>query len=696
MKDGKLNDFQAEPLVRLSDLDEYRAGLARHLRGEWDDQRWTAFRVRFGVYGQKQPGVQMVRVKVPGGIVPVSWLKTLAKVNRDYCQGDAHITTRQDFQLYFIPLDRTDGFLEELYQNGMTTREACGNTLRNMTACALSGICPREHVDAGQVADRLSRALLRNPLVQHMPRKVKISVSGCETDCGVSAIHDLAFIATDHNGSKGFRVLAGGGLGANPRAAVTVMDFATEEQLPAVVETLARLHQRYSDRVNRNAARIKFVVKRFGEEKFRALFAEEFARVSALPQREWEGLQWRRPSEVPVARTPRGIVESHDGSLALVAAPPLGLLSSDQLDGLAEIAEQAGVTQVRTTRDQNIVLVGVAREKAAEVKARLDAIGLPVPEQESEAPDVVSCPGTTTCRIGITNSQTLGLKLHEMALGDARSSSVAVRVSGCQNSCGLHHVGDFGLHGMAKKVKGQPVPHYQIHVGGDSRQSGAIGLTGPVIPSKLAPQAVVMLKDAYFAGRSESESVRDWAVRLGKKQLAEILTPLESQLAEDMEIDWGDTESFAGAPIAKSECAASFALDEVLADLADDALLVADRSLHAGLWAEALKSFEEAIAQAGKRVLHQAGQTPLDSESNAVVIERVRAAFPQYRSLLDDIEAERMAALGDGRAHGYREQVALWIDTMRAALEAPAPKDEPMNLAGLEDFDVSVFQGAAE
>ncbi|MCR6630658.1 MAG: nitrite/sulfite reductase [Magnetospirillum sp.] len=349
---------QPEPLVRMSDLAEYRDGLAKHLAGEWDDERWTAYRVRFGVYGQKQPGVQMVRIKIPGGILPVSWARTIAEANRRFAVGDAHFTTRQDIQIYHVPLARSADLLEFLYSNGVTTREACGNTLRNMNACALAGACPRELVDAGRVAEQLARSWLRNPLVQHMPRKAKFTVSGCATDCGASPIHDLGFIAVERDGVQGFRVLAGGGLGGQPRQAVEVLPFVIEAELPTVVEAFARLHQRYSNRRDRSLARIKFVVKRFGEEKFVELFAEEFERVKGLPQRPWQSLSWRTPTEAAVARAPVGVVDAHDGSKAVVVSVPLGIVSSDQLDKLADLTEQAGGSGLRITRDQNVAILG--------------------------------------------------------------------------------------------------------------------------------------------------------------------------------------------------------------------------------------------------------------------------------------------------------------------------------------------------
>lgn len=667
---------EIEPLVRLSDLDEYRQGLKHRLGGDWDEDKWTAFRVRFGVYGQKQPGVQMVRIKIPGGLVPLPWLGVLAHFNRKFCQGDAHITTRQDFQTYFVPLERTAEALEFLYSNGLTTREACGNTLRNINACALAGNCPREHVDAGEVASRLARSWIRHPLVQHMPRKVKISVSGCATDCGVSAIHDLSFIATEANGKKGFIVYAGGGLGGQPRPATKVLDFVTEEELQTVVETLARLHQRYSDRINRNAARIKFVVKRFGEEKFRALFAEEFERLRGLPQRPWQPLQWRRPEEAAIERTPLGIVKQHDGRFAVVGNPPLGLLSSEQLEGLAAIGRDVGIRQLRVTRDQNVVLPDVPGDRLDEVAQRLRAINIDVPASASESADVVSCPGTTTCRIGITNSQGFGRQVWADAKDDPTAKGISVRVSGCQNSCGLHEIADFGFQGLAKKIDGVPAPHYQIHIGGDGRtgvQDGVVGLHGPIIPARHGLAALRLLRQGYAGGKQSGESVRRWAERLGKEGLKDLLTPLADASDEGkLFIDWGDEDRFKGAPTLRGECAAPFASDDLLADLADDALIRLDRHLQVGRWEEALRAAEDAQTLAARRVLHHDGQFTKDDESATVIHDRVRGiAKARIAASLDHVEAERTAALSSGRPDAYREAVAVFIDSVRALIEAP-------------------------
>lgn len=683
------NVSQSEPLVRMSDLAEYRDALGKHLGGQWDDERWTAYRVRFGVYGQKQPGVQMVRIKIPGGILPVAWARTIAEANRRFAVGDAHFTTRQDIQIYHVPLARSADLLEYLYSNGVTTREACGNTLRNMNACSLAGACPRELVDAGRVAEQLSRAWIRHPLVQHMPRKAKFTVSGCATDCGASTIHDLGFIAVEQGGVPGFRVLAGGGLGGQPRGAVEVLPFVTEDQLPTVVEAFARLHQRYSNRRDRSLARIKFVVKRFGEEKFVELFQEEFERVKGLPQRPWAGFAWRKPTEAAIARTPVGVVDSHDGSKAVVVSVPLGIVSSEQLERLADIAEQAGAGDLRITRDQNVALLGVPADKVALVAAGVKAIGFDVPESAEAVPDVLSCPGTTTCRIGITNSQTFARQALEEANADPAAKGLSVHVSGCQNSCGLHHVADFGLHGMAKKIDGRSAPHYQLHLGGDAR-TGEIGISGPMIPAKLANRALALLRQDYVANRQGGESVRGWAERLGKAGINAVLAPLDPSQAEAVFVDWGDAAEFAGAPTTRGECAAPFAMDDLFADLADDALISLDRRSLAGQAEQAREAGVLAVIFAGRRLMHAQALPSEEDITLDAVVAAVRGAYAGRADVLDALAAAMAAK--DGALETFREAVAYLIDTAREVVEAPPAAAEAPAAVG----DLASILGMAE
>jgi sulfite reductase (ferredoxin) len=660
-----------EPLVSLADLDEYSAGLARRLAGEWDEDKWTGFRTRFGVYGQKQPGVQMVRIKIPGGVVPVEWLPVLAEFNRRYCQGDAHITTRQDIQTYFVPLERSAEALHHLYSNGLTTREACGNTFRNISACALAGNCPREHVDAGVVAQQLATAWIRDPLVQHMPRKVKMAVSGCATDCAGVTFHDLGLVATERDGEKGFRVFAAGGLGAQPKPAIEVLEFVSEEQLPTVMEALARLHQRYSDRVNRNAARIKFVAKRFGDDKFRELFQEEFARLSGLPQRPQQPLSWRKPGEAAVERTPMGVVPQHDGRFAVVANPVLGNLSSDQLDALAALARNAGIAKLRLTRDQNLVVPDVAAAHLNDVLRGLKALAIDVPMSAADSTDVVSCPGTTTCRIGITNSPGLARSVLAEAEQDPTARGVSVRISGCQNSCGQHHIGDFGFHGVAKKIDGKPAPHYQIHLGGEARLGAAApmaGIGGPIVPAGLAPLALRLLRRGFAADRRPGEKVRAWAERLGREGIEGLLAPLAATGNDRAYLDWGDAEEFKGAPALRGECAAPFASDDVLADFADDALIRFDRFLARDRVAEAEEAGTQALTYASRRLLHRQGRGTTDEDSSPSILEAVAALAPNGAEAAALRAA--LAARQDGDVARFRDEVAFYLDSVRAVFTA--------------------------
>ena len=687
-----------EPLSRLSDFEEYKAAYTKFISGEWDDEHWTAFRLRFGIYGQLQPGVQMIRIKLPGGILPTKWLRAIAAINRKYAKGEAHITTRQDFQLYFVPLARTPDLLKDLYSAGLTTREACGNTLRNMTSCQLSGACPREHVDAGVVADRISRGLLRNPLVQHMPRKFKVSVSGCETDCGASGIHDLGLIATEKNGKKGFIANGGGGTGGIPIAAVRLLDFVVEEDVPAVLEALIRLHQRYSNRINRNAARIKFLIKRFGEEKFRTLFEEEFERVRILPQRSWTPLDWRDPDEAPEPTSPGGVVNQHDGLSAVVVNPSLGLLTSEQMEALADIAEQNGAEGFRITRDQNFILMGLPNGAAATVVDAVRKLGFGVEDKPGDEADVVSCPGTTTCRIGITNSQNFGQELAELVRNYEAKPGVSVKISGCQNGCGLHHVSDFGFRGMGKKIDGRNAPHYQIYVGGDPRNLGDIGISGPIVTARHAPEALEILMRKYADNRKEGESIRQWSERLGKEGLSEILAPVLEKATADSKnvyLDWGEREVYEPPAPAKSECAATFAVDDLLMDLADDALIGFDRALFVEQSEKGRVFGHEGIYYAARRLLVRQGDVREDLPHDET-LHTVRGGYadnPQVLAALNKVtEAETIAANGDGNGAlaSFREALAVWIDTV-ADLAEKSLEQPTFDAAALEDSSGSVM-----
>jgi sulfite reductase beta subunit-like hemoprotein len=659
----------AEPLARLSDIEEFRAGYARYQAGEWDAGKWQGYRLRFGVYGQLQPGVHMIRVKVPGGILPFDWARAVAEANRRWAGQHIHVSTRQDLQVYFVKPDDVPEILDFLAQAGLTTREACGNTIRNMTSCHLAGVCPREHVDAGAVASNLARAWIRHPLAQHMPRKFKATVSGCETDCASSHIHDMGLVATRKDGKPGFKVYAGGGTGGQPIAAALVSDFVTEEELPAAIEALLRLHQRYSNRRNRNKARIKFVNQRFGAEKFRQLFEETFAETRTMPQRPWTKLDWREgDSAAPEPTSPGGVVAAHDGTESVVVHQGLGLFTSDELDALVTLAEKAGARELRTTRDQNIVIVGLKKDAVAGVVADVRAMGYGVEDHAGDVPNVVACPGTSTCGIGITNSQAFGGTIQSLVKDYAPKPNVTVKISGCQNGCGLHHVSDFGFRGMGKKIKGRNAPHYQVYIGGDERVNGHIGLGGPVVPARLAEDTLALLLAGYRDGRDGNESVRDWALRLGKDGIKQVIEPIEARVRPeeeglffDFDADWEFAPPVGRAP----ECAAGTLDDDLQKDLADDALINADRALAVAAFDRVGRFAGEGFRYAAQRLRIQAGLPGEETDSDEQVISTLRTAYACHADViagLDRILSALPAGGSEAGATDLREALAYWID----------------------------------
>jgi sulfite reductase (NADPH) hemoprotein beta-component len=648
-----------EPLARLADIEEYRAGL--------------------------QPNVHMIRIKIPGGRLPLAWARRVAEANRRWGGTTVHISTRQDLQMYYVRPDDVADVLEFLAEAGITTREACGNTLRNMTSCSLSGICPREHVNAAEVADRLALSWIRHPLAQHMPRKFKITVSGCETDCGGSHMHDLGLVATQKDGKPGFKAFAGGGTGGVPYSATLVSEFVEESELPAVVEALLRVHQKYSNRRNRNKARIKFVLKRFGPEKFRALFEEEFARSRTMPQRPWTPLEWRQgDTSAPEPISPGGRVAAHDGTTAIVVDQGLGLFTSDEMDKLADIAEAAGSVELLTTREQNLVFVGVAPEHAETVVDQVRDMGFMVEDGPGDVANVVACPGTSSCGIGITNSQNFGGTIQDRVKGYAAKPNVTVKISGCQNGCGLHHVADFGFRGMGKKIGGRNAPHYQIYLGGAEKAGGQMGLPGPVVPARLAEDALQLLLDAYADGRKGDEDVRDWALRLGKEGLRSVIGSIEAKVNPEDEglfFDFGEDWEFTPPAGRTAECAAGVEDDDLQKDLADDAIINVDRALNVGAADRVRDHAGEGFRFAAQRLRIRAAMPGAEDDSDDVVISTLRTAYGDDDEVikgLDAVVAARAAAASgeDAALSTLREALAYWIDLADEVVARPAASGE--------------------
>ena len=544
-------------LADLAEIDRFEQTIQAFNAGELDLDRLTAARLQHGVYGQRQAGLHMLRIKVPGGRLTPDQLDAVADVVETYSQkGIAHITTRQSIQTHFVPLDSTPAAMRRLAQVGMTTREACSNTVRNITACSLSGVCPREHVDVTQHLDGVVRHFLRNPLNQQLPRKFKISFSACESDCAQAMLHDCGVVAVNRDGRHGFMVRAGGGLGHKPREAIVVEEFIREHELMFAIEALVTLHNKYSDRTRRAKSRIKFLVERFGVDGFREKYREEFERTrQALAGQPPLTGEWRAQTDgqAPGQGAPRRLLAQHQAGLfVLPIALPIGDITPKQLRGIAALLRAHGLGEIRTSQDQNLTIFNVPQTKVVALRDGLTALGLREP---NVGDNVVACPGSSTCRLGITASM---LAAPELSGGRA---DLNIRVSGCHNGCAQPETGDIGIYGEGKRLHGKLVPHYQIYFAGSGMASndtkgGALALKGPAIPVVRIKKAIERVQEAHLA--SGEKSFFTWARAREEGYFKQLLADLAEVKARDLQSvmrDFGDAADFRVLNLGGGECA---------------------------------------------------------------------------------------------------------------------------------------------
>ncbi|SDY96613.1 nitrite/sulfite reductase [Nitrosomonas sp. Nm33] len=541
-------------LANDEEIDAYDQSLQDFLAQRMDVDRFTATRLQMGIYGQRQEGVNMVRIKIPGGrLIPVQ-LNAIADALEEYAQhGEAHITTRQDIQLHYVPLTDTPAVMRHLAKGKLTTREACGNTIRNVTACPLAGVCSREHTDVSEHLRGVVRHFLRKPLNQLMPRKFKISFSGCESDCAQGMIHDLGVVAVREGTRFGFKVLVAGGLGHKPHEAIVVEPFIEEKDLLLVIEAVLTLHNKYSDRAKRAKSRIKFLVDKFGVDGFIEKYREELARVKeALADQDYPKGVWTGgvDSEVPGPGAPRALFAQKQAGLFVVPiSVRLGQLTAVQMRGIAGILEQHGLKEIRTTQDQNLMLVNVPQENIVAIQSALAGLGLGLPKAGD---NVVACPGTSTCRLGITSSPTLGGKL------SGGNDDLRIRVSGCHNGCAQPESGDIGIYGEGKRMYGKLVPHYQMYFGGNGMANGGLAFKGPSVPSARVEVAVERVRSAYAADREAGETFFNWTRRVGQGYFAELLADVVEVKQEDLHSvlrDHGQGDDFRVFQFGGGECA---------------------------------------------------------------------------------------------------------------------------------------------
>jgi len=548
------------------------------------EEQFRPFRLKHGTYGQRQPGFQMLRVKIPAGVVKSAHLRVLARIADTYSTGRGHVTTRENMQFHFVKLENVPTAMRLLADAGLTTREACGNTVRNVTACPVAGICPGEAFDVTPYALGVSRYLLRHPDFHDLPRKFKIAFSGCENDgdCAVAGIHDVGLIAqvrgSNGTGQRGFKVLVGGGLGSLPTEAAVLTDFLPEEELLPTIEAILRVFSETGNRKNKFKARMKFVLRDKGIEEFRRLVAEK-RKVSEAPAESFTIPSPIQPALVTIAPAPSAppaadskseseynrwaesnlMSQRQAGYGAMWIKLPAGTLLSSQMRGLADLLEENRLTGVRIAVNQDLVIPWVPFDRVRRVYEELRALELATPGARTIS-DVTGCPGATTCNLGITRSLTLADVLSRELDGysDPEIQKLRIKISGCPNSCGHHHIADIGFYGNARKIGDQQAPYYQLMLGGKVDSSGVrFARQVMAVPARPIPALIRELLAFYQQDRQPGEPFSNWVSRTPDQVFSERLRPFADveNATADFFLDWGDTETYS-LKLGRGECAA--------------------------------------------------------------------------------------------------------------------------------------------
>ena len=553
-------------------------------RGAITAEQFRPFRLKHGTYGQRQPGFQMLRVKIAAGVLGAAQLRVLANIADSYSTGRGHLTTRENVQFHFVKLENVGAAMRLLADAGLTTREACGNTVRNVTACPVAGICPGEAFDVTPYALGVSRYLLRHPDFHDLPRKFKIAFSGCEDDgaCAVAGIHDVGLIAQvrGSNGTahRGFKVLVGGGLGSLPTEAAVLTDFLPEEELLPTIEAILRVFTETGNRKNKLMARLKFVLRAKGIEEFRRLVAEK-RKVSQAPTETFTVPSPIRPSLVTIAPIPLSSATSESqtdaeydrwaehnlmsqrqtGYGAIWIKLPAGTFHSNQMRGLADILEKNELSGVRIAVNQDLVIPWVPFDRVRVIYDELRGLDLAIPGARTIS-DVTGCPGATTCNLGITRSLTLADVLSRELDGysDPEIQKLRIKISGCPNSCGHHHIADIGFYGNVRKVGEQQAPYYQLLLGGRVNADGVRFARQILsVPARPIPAIIRELLAFYQEDRQLAETFSAWVSRTPDKAIKDRLLPLAevTVTTEDLFVDWGDTETYS-LKLGRGECVA--------------------------------------------------------------------------------------------------------------------------------------------
>jgi sulfite reductase (ferredoxin) len=608
---GLMESFRTEienPIVQKDIIDLERK-IALFRDGKIDDERFRSLRLARGVYGQRQEGVQMIRIKLPFGKVTSEQLHRICKVSEEYSTGRLHITTRQDIQIHYVSLDRTPQLWAELEKDDVTLREACGNTVRNITASETAGIDPDEPFDVSPYAHALFEFFLRNPVCQEMGRKFKMSFSSSDKDTALSYLHDLGFIPKIVDSQKGFKVLFGGGLGSQPSHAELLSEFIPANQIIPTTEGILRIFDRHGERAKRLKARMKFLIKEIGKEEFLRLVDEEKKALSHQVV-EIDTTAFEKAIPTPVLDAPQVVIDDvaafeawkkanvikqkQAGYVAIGIKVALGDFYIDKARQLADLIKNYATNELRFTLRQDILIRHIKEEALPffyQELAKLDFIALGY----NSTADITACPGTDTCNLGIASSTGIAVELERVLAAEyphyANSNEITIKISGCMNACGQHNMAEIGFQGMSINAGKLVAPALQVLLGGGNLGNGEGRFSDKVIkiPSRRGPEALrLILND--FEANANGQSFLNYYDAQGEKYFYEFLKPLAdvTNLTEADFVDWGNADNYVKA-VGVGECA-GVVIDLVATLLyeAKDKLTFAQEAFEDKKWSDAI------------------------------------------------------------------------------------------------------------
>ena len=617
-----MQSFRTElenPIVE-KDILELANKIELFYNGKIDEEKFRSLRLARGVYGQRQEGVQMIRIKLPYGKVLSHQLRRIAEVSDEYSRSRLHITTRQDIQIHYVDLNRTPELWAELERDNITLREACGNTVRNVTASETAGIDINEPFDVSPYADALFKFFLRNPICQEMGRKFKVSFSGTDEDTGLSYMHDLGFIAKIENGVKGFKVMLGGGLGSQPRHADLFYEFLPSDKIIPLMEGVLRVFDCYGERKSRAKARLKFLLKDIGLNAFKVLIEEEQNAIKyktvvidennytaskpvsvTAPKLEIENTEafelWKSTNVIP---------QKQDGYHAIGIKVLLGDFYTDKARLLADLIEQHAAGEIRLSLRQNILIPFVKEDLLPYFYVELEKLGF-VEAGYNKAVDITACPGTDTCNLGIASSTGIAEELERVIKTEypqyLKNTDLVIKISGCMNACGQHNMANIGFQGMSIRTKDKLVaPALQVLLGGGNLGNGSAYFADKVVkvPSRKGPEALRRILNDFEAN-AKGQLFVDYYKEKGEKYFYQLLTDLSNieNLTQEDFIDWGTEEQYVKA-IGIGECAG------VVIDLIATLFLESEEKIDEAKEAFNNKVYSSAIYEAYRSMVNSA------------------------------------------------------------------------------------------